>query len=70
MPRLSNDPFWNPSSPLNDKAVLEALVLERVGQLGVDGNLVINDTIQATVVLFQSNDSILEYPVRLHVPDA
>ena len=69
LPGLPNDFLRNPWGPFNHEAVLETLVLQEVGHLGVDGNLVVHNLVEAAMVLFESNDSIRKDSVGLAVQD-
>ena len=42
------------------KSVLETLILCKIGKLCVDGDLVVNDAVETTMVLLERNDPILQ----------
>ena len=69
LPGFSDDVVRNPWSPLHNEAVLKALILQEVRHLGIDRDLVVDDAVEAAVVLFKGNHAVFEESIRLAVLD-
>ena len=50
----------DPREPGNQETVLEPLVLLEVGQLGIHSGLVLDDSIETSMILFQDHHPILK----------
>ena len=60
LPLLPKDVGADPVKTNDLEAVLEPLILPEIGQLCVDGDLVVDDSGQPSMVLFQDHDPVLE----------
>ena len=46
--------------PSNDKPIKVALVVMEIGDLRIDSDLVLNNLIETTMILFEHHDAVLE----------
>ena len=64
LPVFSGEVTGDLREAMDDEAVLIPLVLAPVGQLGVDGNLVLDDFVQTTMILLKHDNAVLENSIR------
>ena len=68
LPLLANDLGWNAGRSLNHEAVLVSLILAKICHLRVNGDLVLNHTVEATVVLLYGEDAVFQQAAGLNLP--